>query len=342
MGYFNNKLIMLDLKTTGCAADALRADRKPCPRHIFACSLYLVIFFSSYTSAIAQKPVPELWGLHVHDEAKVLSQQTVDQLENQLKIYEDSTSNQIAILIISSLAGESIEEYTLRVAEKWKLGQKDKDNGALLLISVDDHKMRIEVGEGLEGVLTDALSSWIIRNELAPNFRKDDYDAGVKAGVNAIIAAIASEYMATDTNEDSMEELGWKERLLIGAFVFGILGIFTCIGLFVPGCSGWFLYAFLIPFYAAFPMVVFGVKGGLVTLVAYMVGFPLLKMILGKTPWGQRMAKKVGKGNRGGRGGGWSSGSGWLGGGGSWSSGGGGGFSGGGGSFGGGGSSGSW
>lgn len=303
--------------------------------------LILACFFllASHSSVVAQKPIAELWGLHVHDEANVLSQQTVDYLENQLKVYEDSTSNQIAILIIASLDGDPVEEYSLRVAEKWKLGQKDKDNGVLLLISVDDHKIRIEVGEGLEGVLTDALSSRIIRNELAPNFRKDDYGAGVRSGVNAIIAVIGGEYTAEDANENSIEELGWKERLLIGVFVFGILGIFTCLGIFVPGCGGWFLYAFLIPFYATFPMLVLGVNGGLTTLGMYLIGFPVVKMILSKTPWGQRMAKRVGNAKSG-RGSGWSSGSGWSGGGSS--SGGGGGFSGGGGSFGGGGSSGSW
>ena len=129
-----------------------------------------LLFLFGTCIVVAQKPIPELWGLHVHDEAKILSQQTVDLLENQLKVYEDSTSNQIAILIITSLEGASLEEYSLRVAEKWKLGQKDKDNGVLLFIAVDDHKMRIETGYGLEGVLTDALCSRIIRNEMAPKF----------------------------------------------------------------------------------------------------------------------------------------------------------------------------
>lgn len=294
-------------------------------------------FFSCFAFA-QQKSLPELWGLHVHDEAKVLSQPTVDLLENQLRIYEDSTSNQIAILTVSSLEGENIEEYALRVAEKWKLGQKDKDNGALLLISVDDHKLRIEVGYGLEGVLTDALTSRIIRNEIAPQFREDDYDGGVKAGVDAMIAAIGGEYTSADSDPGSAE-LGWKERLLIGAFVFFILGIFTFVGLFVPGCGGWFLYAFLIPFYAIFPMVVLGETGALTLLATYVVGFPVVKFFIGKTNWGQKMVKRMGNTRQGG---GWSSGSGWSGGGWSSGGGGGGGFSGGGGSFGGGGSSGSW
>jgi len=305
--------------------------------------LFVSLLLSSHTISLGQKPLPELWGIHVHDEAKLLSQQTVDEIERLLKAYEDSTSNQIAILIISSLEGEVLEEYTLRVAEKWKLGQKDKDNGVLLLIAVDDHKMRIEVGYGLEGVVTDALASRIIRNELAPNFRKDDYDTGVISAVNAIIAAIGGEYRADETDENSAEELGLKERILLGVFIFGILGVFTAAGLFTTGCAGWFLYAFLIPFYAIFPMIILGVNGGIAVLATYAIGFPILKMIVSKTPWGKRMASKAGTSQ--GKGGGWSSGSGWFGSGGGWSSGGsssGGGFSGGGGSFGGGGSSGSW
>ncbi len=299
---------------------------------------FCFVFLATFGNALlAQKPIPELWGIRVHDEAKVLSQQTTDLLENRLRAFEDSTSNQIAILIVNSLDGEVLEEYSLQVVEKWQLGKKEKDNGVLLLIAVNDHKMRIEVGYGLEGVLTDALCNRIIRNEIAPHFRKDDYEGGVTAGIDAIIKGIGGEYTADGTDDNAMAELGWKEKLLIGAFVFGILGIFTFVGLIAPGCGGWFLYAFLVPFYATFPTILLGVKGGLTLLGVYMVAFPILKLMLRKTPWGERMSKKMGTGS-GGRG--WSSGSGWSG----WSSGGGGGggFSGGGGSFGGGGSSGSW
>lgn len=284
---------------------------------------------------MAQKPIPELWGQRVHDDAKILSQQTSDLLESRLRAFEDSTSNQIAILIVNSLDGEPIEEYSLRVAEKWKLGKASKDNGVLLLIAVNDHKMRIEVGHGLEGVLTDLLCNRIIRNEIAPKFRKDDYEAGVTAGIDAIVKGIGGEYTADDSDDVAMAELSWKEQLLIGAFVFGILGIFTFVGLIAPGCGGWFLYAFLIPFYATFPTILLGEKGGVALLGTYLVLFPILKLMLRKTAWGERMSKKMGTGSGGGRG--WSSGSGWSSGGG-----GGGGFSGGGGSFGGGGSSGSW
>lgn len=305
--------------------------------------LLTFFLFAVCISASAQKAVPELWGLRVHDEAHVLTQQTVDNLESRLKAYEDSTSNQLAILIVSSLEGVPIEEYSLSVAEKWQLGKKGKDNGALLLIAIDDHKMRIETGSGLEGVLPDAICSRIIRNELAPNFRKGDYDTGVRAAVDAMIAAIGGEYTA-DASGDGLpgSDFDWKDRLFMGLFVFGILGIFTFFGLVTKGCAGWFLYAFLLPFYAIFPLAIVGVHAGLTLLGVYAIGFPVFKVIIGRSVWGKRMAKYFGSGRSGGSsGGGWSGGSGWSSGGSGWSSGGGG-FSGGGGGFSGGGASGSW
>jgi uncharacterized protein len=161
--------------------------------------LFLFIFILIPLLSSGQLTIPELWGVRVHDEAKVLSQGFVVQLEQLLKAHEDSTSNQIAILIIPSLEGEVIEEYTLRVSEKWQLGQKEKDNGILLFIAINDHKARIEVGEGLEGPLPDAICSQIIRNELAPYFRQDNYEGGILASVNAIIKAIGGEYQVERT-----------------------------------------------------------------------------------------------------------------------------------------------
>jgi uncharacterized protein len=263
----------------------------------------------------------------------VLKQETIDLLEKQLTQYEDSTSNQIAILIISSLEGESIEDYSIRVAEKWELGQKEKDNGVLLLIAVDDHLMRIEVGEGLEGVLTDALSSRIIRNEMAPAFRRGDFDGGVTAAVNGMISAIGGEYTAEDA--DQLEDLTLTQRLAIGLGLYVFLGIFAFFALIVPGWAGWGIYAFLIPFYSIFPAFLVPDKYWYLPGSLYVLIFPFIKLWIGNTSWGKRTGKSMGSGS----GGSWSSGRSSSS---SWSSGGGSSFSGGGGSFGGGGSSGGW
>jgi uncharacterized protein len=297
----------------------------------------LLFVLASATNAVfAQLKVPPLEGKRVHDLANVLSPQTVQNLEYQLKLHQDSTGNQIAILVISTLNGESLEEYSLRVAhDEWKLGSEKNDNGALLLIVVEDRKMRIEVGQGLEGVLTDALCSQIIRNEMAPEFRRGDYDAGVLLAINAIVQAIAGEYTAEQTVGEN-SEMSVGERILTGLFIFGILGMFTIAGLRTKGGGSWFLYAFLIPFYALFPHVAVGYTAGLGILGSYIVGYPILRAIFKRNGWIDESSNSGGS-----SGGGWSSGSGWSSGGSSFS-GGGGGFSGGGGSFGGGGSSGSW
>jgi uncharacterized protein len=146
----------------------------------------------------SQRAIPEHGGVWVHDEATVLSPSTIAQLERILKAERDSTSNQIAILIVQSLDGEDIDGFSTRVAEKWKAGDVKKDNGVIFIVAILDRKMRIEVGQGLQGVLTDALASRINRNQVAPQFRQGNYDGGVLDGTMAIIQAIKGEYKNTD------------------------------------------------------------------------------------------------------------------------------------------------
>ncbi|MBL6449735.1 TPM domain-containing protein [Fulvivirga sp. 29W222] len=289
-----------------------------------------LLFFALFLQA---KEVPYLSG-RVVDEVGVLDQETVNYLNQLLKTHEDSTSNQIAVLIIQSLEGEILEEYSLKVAETWGLGQKDRDNGVLLLISLDDRKLRIEVGYGLEGVLTDALSSNIIRNEITPAFRVDDYSEGVRAGTESIIKSIRGEYSADISTSDLSNinnDIPWFIRLFMGFIFLIVVGTFTYVALFSKGCSGWGLYLFLIPFYLTFPMFILGITAGIVLFLIYFFGFLFLKIIYFKTPAGKKFydhrSSSIKTSN-------FSSGSGWSSGGSS--------FSGGGGSFGGGGSSGSW
>lgn len=216
-------------------------------RHSVSTNRFLIaaalVFFS--LTCQAQKKIPPLDNRRVHDdEAHILSPHTVQQLEIQLKQYEDSTSNQIAILIVSSLEGDPIEDYAIRVAhgdtknEGWKLGQADKDNGVLLLISVEDRKMRIEVGYGLEGVLTDATTNQIIRNELAPNFRRGDYDAGVLLTINSIVRAIGGEYKSDGTSNKKRGERGGSLITLL--IIFGVIILISRIrGGNSRGSGGW-------------------------------------------------------------------------------------------------------
>ncbi len=299
----------------------------------------LFLFLISSIACFAQKEIPELWGQRVHDEAHILKSETVDHLENELKVYEDSTSNQIAILIVQSLDGDVLEDYSIRVVEKWKLGQKDKDNGVLLLIAVDDHKMRIEVGQGLEGVLTDAQSNRIIRNEIAPNFRRGDYDAGVLAAIDGIIKSIGGEYKAYEisTPASDDDELGIVGKIIaypILGFIYLMLILLAVGTFFNKGCLSWVFYGIFAILGGGYISNFIGTN----SLFYLVPGALIAKAIVNRTPWGKRMAKSWEmKGGSGGS----SSRSSW-GGGGFFSGGGGGGFLGGGGSFGGGGSSGSW
>ncbi|MCI0750592.1 MAG: TPM domain-containing protein [Flammeovirgaceae bacterium] len=143
---------------------------------------------------LGQRSIPSHGGVWVHDEAGVIDPSIKTELEYILKQERDSTSNQIGVLVIPSLDGDDIDEYANRVFKEWKLGQAGKDNGVLFLIALEDKKMRIEVGYGLEGALTDMRSSQINRNEVAPFFRQGQYGEGVKAGVMGIIQSIKGEY----------------------------------------------------------------------------------------------------------------------------------------------------
>jgi len=168
-----------------------------------------VILVSALTSALASQAlaldIPALKG-RVVDLAHVLPASTVDSLSARMADHETNTSNQAAVLILPSLAGEPLEEFSHRVATAWKLGQKGTDNGVLLLVALQERKVRIEVGYGLEGALTDARSAHIIRNEIVPRFRASDFPGGVSAGVDAILRTIEGTYQASDQPSSHHEE----------------------------------------------------------------------------------------------------------------------------------------
>ena len=305
--------------------------------------------FVPYASAT---DVPFLTG-RVVDNAEILKPATRASLTAQLKAHEDKTGNQVAVLTTHSLQGESIEEYANDVFHAWKLGQKGKDDGVLVVVSPDEHKLRIEVGYGLEGTLPDVTASRIIRNVMTPPFKDGDYDKGVTAGVAAIIDQLEGRGDAAGADAaagarpapqrslfgDGAPRMPWPQRILIGCFVFGIIGLFTVVGVMTPG-MGWFLYLFLIPFWAMFPMVVLGTRPTLFVLATYVIGFPIAKLIVRSQPWYAKAAAEL-KSKGSARVGGWVISSGGSSGGGGGSSDGGG-FSGGGGDSGGGGASGSW
>ncbi|MBX7056451.1 MAG: TPM domain-containing protein [Leptospirales bacterium] len=285
-------------------------------------------------AALAAREVPYLSG-RVNDTAHMMSAAQVEKLEAQLAEQEKQTSNQVAILTIDSLQGEILETYSLKVAETWKLGRADVDNGVLFLIVRDERLMRIEVGQGLEGALGDAICRRILDLVVKPHFKQGDFDGGVQAGVDAILGVIKGEYTPPDESEQSDSGFGdipILVRILSGLLIFFVLGIFTWVLIIMKEFT-WFLYLFLIPFYAIFPAIPLGVPGNFIALAIYLLGVPLLRLIIPKTKAGARWRSNAGNwvSTSSGGSGGWSS-----------SSSSGSSFSGGGGGFSGGGASSSW
>ncbi len=289
--------------------------------------------------------VPFLSG-RIIDDAHLIDTERAQSLERTLQDFESKTGHQIVVLTLPSLEGEVLEDFTLKVARTWKLGRKDQNDGILVFVARDDRKMRIEVGYGLEGALPDAAAGRIIRDRMVPRFRAGDFAGGIEDGVNAAIGTLDGTYSppldeprGRGRSRNDFEGLGLGERIMASIFVFGILGLFEFVGVAIPD-GGWFLYFFLIPFWSAFPMAIWGLRFGFGTLGAHLVLFPLARLLLPRTAWGKKRLEDMRR-----PGSGWriNTGSSWSGGSSGWSSGGSsGGFSGGGGSFGGGGSSGSW
>jgi uncharacterized protein len=265
---------------------------------------FALLVLGTRLALAAPLAVPPL-ETHVNDHAHLLSSSETESLEQKLSAYEQRSGHQFALLTIDTLDGDSVEGFSIRVVEAWKLGKKKQDDGLLLLVVKNDHKLRIEVGYGLEGVLTDAVTSRVIRNVLTPAFRKNAYPQGIERAFDALIAAASGEQApASPAAGDEAPKPFSFFRL-----IFGLISLaFTLSPFFIFVFIAWLMSR--------------GGRGG---------------------PRGPRgfggMGGLGGFGGGGFRGGGFGGGGfGGFGGGG----GGGGGFSGGGGGFGGGGASGSW
>ncbi len=290
----------------------------------------LIVLLAS--SAIALE-IPKLEA-RVTDLAGLLTPEQISALDAKLRDLETTDSTQIAILIIPSLEGEALEDYSERVATAWRLGQKGRDNGAMLLVAMKERKVRIEVGYGLEATLTDALSRRIIQNEIVPSFREGNYYSGIDAAATALIQVVRGTYQPverpvrqTGRRSGGRSSFDWLIFLL-----FPLLWILSSTGKWGGGLLGAGAGMYLSYALAGTMLVPLLVGGSLGALAGAVVGTLV------------RAASRSQGPRRGGFGGPffWGSGGGFSGGG--FSGGGfsGGGFSGGGGSFGGGGSSGSW
>jgi uncharacterized protein len=274
---------------------------------LFLTCLVLSPFAAAFTLAVPSAP-----EARVNDYAGMLSQDAKASLESYLAGIENKTGIQIVVAAFPSLEEESLEDYSIRLAEKWKIGQKGKDNGVILLIFKQERKLRIEVGYGLEEKLPDATASAIIRNVIAPYFKTGDYDSGVTAGVQAIANTVMGENTGeTETTSDSGGFTIDRAKLIkIGIIVLCILGILFLLDIlrFFYYMSGRRDYGHRYSFFEW--LVIFSITLAIFKIIFYLFLFR-------------------GGGFGGGSGSGWGSGGSSFGGGG-------------GGSFGGGGSSGGW
>ncbi|HEY3852721.1 MAG TPA: YgcG family protein [Steroidobacteraceae bacterium] len=271
-------------------------------------------------------PVPPLTA-RVIDLTGTLSGGAVNRLESELAALEEKKGSQIAVLVVPTTQPEEIEQYGIRVADQWKLGRKGVDDGAILIVAKDDRRVRIEVGYGLEGALPDATANRILDETIKPHFKVGDYDGGVEAGVEQMIAVVNGEPLPQPDRRWEHHGGGLGSVLPIALIaVVAVSGVLRSIFGRLLGS-----------------VATGGLAGGLVWLVSHLIPLGLgvgvlaflFAMLLGTTrSW------STGQGGWGGGLGGF--GGGFGGGGGFRGGGGGGGFGGGGGGFGGGGASGSW
>lgn len=172
--------------------------------------------------------VPKLKGRVNDYTGSTLDATQIAALTAKLKVFEDSTTNQIAVLIMESLESADLEDFSMEVAESWKIGQKGKDNGVILLFFMDDHKDRIEVGYGLEPVLTDAVSQWILDKEVKPLFKAEKYYEGIDVAIDKIILSTTGEYqkeIAPAMEQESKNQTAMILFVILAVFA-GIIGYF--------------------------------------------------------------------------------------------------------------------
>ncbi len=158
--------------------------------------IFILVSFIFFNTAFALD-VPKLQG-RVNDHANILNANEKRQIEKFLYQNEQNNSSQVVLLTLKSLEGENLEDFSMRVVDKWKIGQKEYDNGALLLVALAERKIRIEVGYGLESSITDLKAGYIIRNAITPEFKKGNYSGGIAKGLANITGIINKKFDISD------------------------------------------------------------------------------------------------------------------------------------------------
>jgi uncharacterized protein len=194
--------------------------------------------------ALAAEVIPPPPQRYFNDYAHVVSAATATRLNQKLEEFERETSSQIVVAIFPKMrSSSSIEDYTVRVAQSWRVGQKAKDNGAVLFVFVQDHRLFIQVGYGLEGALPDALCKRIIDEQITPRFKAGDFDGGLSAGVKSVLAATKGEYKGTGRTaaEHGVENPAIVSLLGIAVPVLLLLLVIVLIARRLTGGVPWWL-----------------------------------------------------------------------------------------------------
>ena len=194
--------------------------------------LWAILLVAFCFQSFAQEVIPPAPAQYFNDYAQVASPATASQLNRTLEDFERQTSEQILVAIFPKMqSASSIEDYTVRVARAWKVGQKGQNNGAVLFVFVQDHTMFVEVGYDLEGVLPDALCKRIIDEQITPRFKSADFDGGLSAGVKSILAATKGEYKGTGTTINESQHRQIQHEISVGKDI-GIFVLFMVLFLF--------------------------------------------------------------------------------------------------------------
>jgi len=199
------------------------------------------VLLAGVTSARAEVAVPPLKA-HVTDLTGTLSAQQLQDLESRLSAFERRKGSQIAVLMLPSTQPETIEEYSIRVADAWKIGRARVDDGVILVVAKNDRKLRIEVGRGLEGAIPDAVGKRVVSDVIAPRLRSGDFHGGIAAGTDALMKVIEGEPLPAPAASGAFDR-GFDfltiAALIAALLIFGLFGVFFVLAAGSPRSRGW-------------------------------------------------------------------------------------------------------
>src|SRR5882762_1528996 len=201
-----------------------------------------ILLLAGLSPASGEVAVPPLRA-HVTDLTGTLSAPQIQDLESRLGAFERGKGSQIAVLMLPSTQPETIEEYSIRVADAWKIGRARVDDGVILIVAKNDRKLRVEVGRGLEGAIPDAVAKRVVSDVIAPHFRSGDFYGGVAAGTGALMKLIEGEPLPAPPSASGTFDGGFDlltiAVLVVAVLVFGFIGVLFALAAGSPRSRGW-------------------------------------------------------------------------------------------------------